>query len=98
MVGWTAAGEWMSYTDNVATHTTYRMDAAVACAGQGGTFYLQLDGSNVLNSTVTVPDTGGWSNFQVISLENLNLTAGTHVITIYLDSGGPSNAIGNFDY
>ena len=46
-VGWIAAGEWLNYTVNVATAGTYSFSVRVASPGIGGTFHLEMAGSNV---------------------------------------------------
>ena len=37
-LGWTAAGEWLNYTVNVATAGVYDIEVRVASGGSGGTF------------------------------------------------------------
>src|SRR6185369_4073862 len=51
-VGYTAAGEWLNYSINV-TAGTYAINVRVASNGSGGTFHVNLDGSNV-SGTLTV--------------------------------------------
>ena len=46
-VGWVKAGEWLEYTINVATAGSYTFDARVAMLGAGGSFTVQLDGTNL---------------------------------------------------
>lgn len=47
VVGWVSAGEWLNYTVNVAAAGTYTAAFRVAALGQGGTFHLALNGSDV---------------------------------------------------
>ena len=94
-VGWTNPGEWEKYTVNVASSGNYSVSLRVANGGAGGTFHLNVDGSNATGS-ITMPLTGGWQNWTTISAPNLSLSAGTHVLTLSIDSG--AQGMGNFNY
>jgi hypothetical protein len=98
-VGWTAAGEWLNYSVNVATPGSFTVVARVASAGQGGTFHIEFDGVDVTGD-FNVPDTGGWRYFYLVSLSKTGvyLSAGPHVMRIALDSIGPSGSVANLDY
>jgi hypothetical protein len=91
-VGWTAGGEWMKYTVNVASSGKYNFDFRVASAQAGGTFHLEVDNTNVTGS-LTVPNTGGWQNWTDVTANNINLTAGQHVFKWVTDAAG-----GNYNW
>jgi hypothetical protein len=91
-VGWTRPGEWLNYSITVATAGTYTMTARVASLGQGGTFHFDVNGINVTGS-LTVPDTGGWQNWQTIS-KTVSLASGPQIARLVMDSG---SSVGNFD-
>src|SRR5262245_1940603 len=55
VVGWVSAGEWLKYSVNVTTAGTYTAAFRVASVGQGGTFHLEANGTN-LTGTLAVPD------------------------------------------
>ena len=93
-VGWVAAGEWLNYSINVPAAGTYAVNFRVACAGRGGTFHLEANGASVTGG-LTVPDTGGWQNWQTVSAP-VTLTAGPQIVRLVMDSSG-SAAVGNFD-
>ena len=93
-VGWTSATEWLQYSVNVASAGSYTAQVRVASAGQGGQFHIEMNGTNV-SGTLTVPDTGGWQNWQTVSA-TLQLNAGAQMARLVIDSGGAS-AAGNFD-
>lgn len=96
-VGYTAAGEWLKYTISVPQTGSYAFTARVACAGTGGTFHAEIDGVNVTGS-LRVPNTVGWLDWNTISGGRINLTAGTHVMRIVMDSNSSTiAAVGNFD-
>ena len=94
-VGWVAAGEWLTYTVNVATTGSYMAEFRVASSGQGGTFHLEMNGANVTGS-MTVPNTGGWQIWQTLTT-TISLVAGTQTARLVMDTAGNS-AVGNFDW
>lgn len=95
-VGWTVASEWLNYTVNVAQAGNYTLQVRVASQGAGGSFHFNVDGA-VATSTLSVPDTGGWQNWRTLST-GINLSAGTHVIQLRMDSVGANGSSGNFNW
>jgi len=96
-VGWIAPGEWLKYTVNVATAGTYDIEMRVACSGAGGTFHIEVNGTNVTGA-LTIPNTGGWQSWTTIKKSAVTLPAGTQVWKLVMDTVGPSGGIGNFNY
>ena len=97
-LGWTVAGEWLEYTVNVAATGPYAFTARVASQGVGGNFHLQMDAVDVPGSGLSVPDTGGWQNWQTVGPVTVNFSAGTHVLQLYMDSNGATGGIGNLNW
>ncbi len=93
-VGWVAAGEWLAYSVNVSSAGTYSAQFRVASLGRGGSFHLEMNGTNV-SGALTVPDTGGWQSWQTPTA-SVQLSAGPQVARLVIDSTG-LNAAGNFD-
>src|SRR5579864_9006854 len=58
-VGWVAPSEWLAYSVNVASAGNYLLETRVASPGPGGTFHVELGGSNVTGA-LTIPATGDW--------------------------------------
>lgn len=85
VVGYVDSGDWMDYNVNVQTAGSYTFQFRVASAVDTGKFELR-SGSTVLAST-TVPNTGGWENWQTLST-NVNLAAGTQTLRIYATGNG----------
>jgi len=83
-VGWTAAGEWLNYTVNVAAAGTYNLDVRVASTS-GGSFYVHFNGVNE-TGTIYVPNTGGWQAWRTIR-KTVTLAAGTQSMRLTFDSG-----------
>jgi uncharacterized protein YjdB/glycosidase len=86
-VGWTNAGEWLEYTVNVATTGNYDFSVRAASGGSGGTLRIEFNGVNK-TGTITIPGTSGWQNWQSIARTGINLSSGTQVMRIYMESGG----------
>lgn len=94
-VGWVAPGEWLKYSVVVGSTGSYTAEFRVASSGTGGTFHLEMNGSNV-TGTMTVPNTGGWQNWQTLTT-TVSLVAGAQTARLVMDSNG-SIAVGNFDW
>jgi hypothetical protein len=85
-VGWTATGEWMKYTVNVAASGNYTLSSRVASGGSGGTLHIEFDGTNV-SGPISIPNTGGYDTWQSI-MQTVNLSAGQHIMKVSYDSSG----------
>jgi len=94
-IGWTAPGEWLNYTVNVATAGTYTIEARVAAGGAGGTFHIEANGVDK-TGPMTIPNTGGWQTWTTISKSNVSLSAGAQIWRLVIDSAG--SVVGNFNY
>lgn len=99
MVGQTHAGQWLNYTINVTTPGTYKIRTRVAADGGGGTFHYTLDGATVGGSSLTVPDTGSWTDsWQTVTSSSINFsTAGIHTLSLVLDAEQSGGGVANFD-
>jgi beta-galactosidase len=85
-IGWTATGEWLEYTVNVAAAGSYTIGTRVAAQSTGGSFYIAFDGVNK-TGTVTVPATGGWQNWTTVN-STVSLSAGTQIMRFYIVARG----------
>jgi hypothetical protein len=84
-VGWTATGEWLEYTVNVATTGNYNVDVREASTLAGGTFHIEFNGVDK-TGLFTTSNTGAWQTWTTLSKTGIALTAGTQVMRIYLDN------------
>jgi len=84
-VGYILNGEWLEYTINVPAGGVYALDLRMAADGAGKTMHVQVDGEDV-SGPVSVPNTGGWQIWETVTVNNINLTAGEHVIRLAFDS------------
>ena len=95
-VGWTAAGEWLEYTVDVAAAGTYTLEARVASGGGGGTFHVEFGGVNATGS-LTIPDTGGWDTWRTLGV-SAQLAAGSQVMRVAFDTNGSTGYVGNLNW
>lgn len=86
-VGWIEAGEWIRYTVNVATGGLYRVDFRVASPNTSGRIQLSVDGTPV-TSPIAVPWSGGWTNWTTVSVNNVPIPSGRHVLTLTFPAAG----------
>ncbi len=86
------SGQWTAYTVNVDTSDTYTLGARVASPYSGSIFHVEVDGVNK-TGPIYIPYTGSWDNYQLVTVDNIPLDVGQHVMTVVIDSGG-----GNVDY
>jgi hypothetical protein len=87
LIAWSALGEWLLYTVEVRDAGEYQLSISVSTMLEP-TFHLEVDGLNV-SGPISVAPTGGWANWTWYPEKPLNvyLTAGTHQIKYYLESG-----------
>ncbi len=74
-VGWLNNGEWLEYTVNPQDPSAiYSISVRVAAPAAGGLLRLRLNGTVL--GMVTVPATGGWQNWQTVTLPNVPIQGG----------------------
>jgi aryl-phospho-beta-D-glucosidase BglC (GH1 family) len=78
-VGWIENGEWLKYTINVMESGTYKININVAAPTAEGKILLSLDGTSI-TPVLNIPATGGWQNWQYLSVDNIYLSAGVHTL------------------
>ena len=85
-VGYIDEGEWLEFSVEVLDSASYDLDLRLASPAGGGSINVEIDG-NPMQNAVSVPNTGGWGNYQTIS-HNIYLSAGVQSLAIYANSGG----------
>lgn len=73
-------GDWMDYNITAATAGTFTLKLRLASPAAGGQLQVRKTDGTIL-STVTVPNTGGWQNWQTVNT-TINLPAGNQTIRI----------------
>jgi beta-glucanase (GH16 family) len=85
-IGWFDNGEWVEYTVNVAKTDYYKAVFRVASQTGAGSFAIYFD-NQLLADHLKVNATGAWSTFTNLTIDSLQLTAGTHILKIYSYGG-----------
>jgi glucose/arabinose dehydrogenase/PKD repeat protein len=91
-VGWTDAGEWLEYTVNVTTHAEYTIAFTVSTPYNNKVLHLEQNGVDI-TGPVAVPNTGGFQNWQTVTVSDIHLHEGIGELRVYFET----NDI-NFDY
>ncbi len=74
-VGWLNNGEWLEYTVNVPDpEAIYSISVRAASPSGGGQLRLRLNGAVL--GTVQIPNTGGWQNWQTVTMPQVPLAGG----------------------
>lgn len=82
-VGWTAIDEWLEYTVNV--DSSEKHDITVRVASQSGSsFHIDFSGTNK-TGTRSVPNTGGWQNWQTVTVPAVDLNSGEQIMRMAMD-------------
>jgi lysophospholipase L1-like esterase len=86
-IGWLEDGEWLKYTTKV-TEGTYNIKARVASdSSDPGSLEIKLD--DELLGTIDVTGTGGWQNWQTLTIPNVKLTGNQEqVLRLEVNDGG----------
>lgn len=86
-IGWVVDGEWTEYSVDVQATGTYDFEFRVATPQTGRTFQIEFDGVNI-TGTVNVPNTGDWDAYQTVTVSDIDLTQGEHVMRFVATSDG----------
>ncbi len=86
-VGWLNAEEWMKYSVEVLQSGIYDISVRVAAGAEGGRFNISA-GEATLTSSVEVSGTGGWQNWQTITIPNVLITTSDTEIRFNMENAG----------
>lgn len=93
----TAGGEWLKYTFKAIEEGSYLMSLRVANPNAGGRIFFELDGIDI-SGVISVPNTGSFDTWQTISVPNVFISKGEHVLRLVTGEGGPSGIAGAFNW
>jgi len=109
-LAYVAKDEWLKYTAKVNTTGNYTINLRVATPYNTRKLHLEVDGVNA-SGVINIPNTGGFQNWQTVTIPNIALTQGTHIITLYFDendtnvnkmefvlSGSTTSPIADFEF
>jgi aryl-phospho-beta-D-glucosidase BglC (GH1 family) len=86
-VGWTVSGEWLQYTIDIEKTAAYTIDVRYAAQGGNGKLLFELDGVAV-SPQISLPATGGWSNWGTTSIPNVVLKQGSRKLKLRIINAG----------
>jgi alpha-L-fucosidase len=84
-VGWTNAGEWLTYTAAISRTGTYDVSFFIASSYDSGKLHLECDGVDKTGA-IAIPNTKGFQNWQVVKT-TVTLDAGQHALRLVVDGG-----------
>jgi len=84
-IGWISADEWVQYTIQVQVAGKYSLGVWGA-AGPGGDFVAYYNGEKI--GSAYIEDMGGWHDYVLYPVGNVDMTVGTHVIRTDWPDGG----------
>ena len=90
VVGLTRPGEWMEYTVSVPEAGTYSFQVRYATPATTANYHLEVDGVNV-TGTRNFARTGAYETYATATTNTFSLSAGTHVVRLFI---GSTNAVG----
>jgi endoglucanase len=85
-MGWTNNGEWLRYTLSDITPGTYNVTFRVA--GNSGKINLKVGNTTISEEHITTPNTGGYQNWEDVTIENVVVSAEADELTFYIINGG----------
>ncbi len=98
-IGWIAGGEWVEYTINVDNSGYYEMAFRFASDNQngGGPFHVELDGTPITEDIFPTYTTG-WDDWETMTVADLEMPQGKHVLRLVFDGGEFNIARMTFTY
>src|SRR5215204_4764807 len=90
-VGWIEQGDWMDYSINTSSAGTYTINLRIATPNPGAQLQIKKSDGTVL-STVNLPNTWGWQEWQTIST-TVTLAAGVQTIRVQSSSSSASTTV-----
>ncbi len=86
-VGFTNEGEWMQYTLDEVEAGVYDIKIRVATSATTGRFHFSVDDAD-LNVLYYVPVSGGFQNWNEVTMRDVVLTAENKHLKFHIDGGG----------
>lgn len=86
-LGWTESGEWLNYRVEVENTGVHNFVFRVASLEGGGQFHLEINNQDITGS-IDVPSTGGWQNWENISIDGVTLNSGIQDIRLVITQNG----------
>lgn len=84
LVGYINDGDFVEYEVLVEKDDVFSAVFQVSSLNGGGRFELIVDDQYI--TTIQVPSTGGWNNWETINLDNISLEAGKHTMRLAFEA------------
>jgi hypothetical protein len=79
-------GEWLQYTVEVKSKTSFDVAVRFASNVAGGKLYLE-DENGRISETITIPFSGGYDKWKTVTLKNVILKQGTNKVKVHFEKG-----------
>ena len=86
-IGWFNKGEWLKYTVDIQESGVYDIHIRSAAGDFGGQFHFEVDDARV-SRNYFAPYTGGYQNWQTITIENIVLDDANTTLSLHSDGQG----------
>ena len=86
-VGFTERNEWMKYTVNVTADAIYDINMRIASGVGSSKLHFKMNGSSITN-IINIPNTGGWSDWQTVTIPDVILSTGDNELEVYINVAG----------
>ena len=86
-VGTNRAGEWLEYMVDVAVAGNYLLELRYTTPNTGRKIHLDFAGVNV-SGAITLPSTGGWENWQTLTVPITLTETGPQIMRLSIDGSG----------
>lgn len=83
-IGYSLQSEWLNYTINASSNDNYEIEFRIATEGTGKSIHLEIDDNNI--GEIEIPETGGWQSWQTITMSNISISTGKHILKVVFDS------------
>ncbi len=87
VVGWNQTDEWLKYNADIQESGLYNLEIELATTFTDAEVRLWLDDDIDLTGVVDVPNTGGWNNWQTLTIEDIELPEGEHTLKLEIVTG-----------
>lgn len=82
------AGDYAEFVIQANQSGRYRLSAALASPSSGKSLSLEIPETSSMLSGITVPNTGGWQNWQTVDLGEMDLKQGENTLRLTTPTGG----------
>lgn len=86
-VGWIDEGEWLKYSIDALHGGLYDVVFRIASPTSEGQMELSLNGQ-IITDAISIPATGGWQNWQSLTVDDLYIPEGKHILGLTFPKGG----------